>query len=95
VFRRHIDIGDEDQDPKPEGTTMSDKLLLVGSIPLDTVEDVFETFGKPLGKFLPALPDGEVGPRRHWISASTIRCSPAMPSSRRCVIRSRTTAPSG
>jgi hypothetical protein len=47
---------------------MSDKLLLVGSIPLDTVENVFEMFGPPLGKFLPALPDGEVGPRRHWIS---------------------------
>jgi hypothetical protein len=47
---------------------MSDKLLLVGSIPLDTVTDVFETFGAPLGRFLHAVPDGEVGPRRHWIS---------------------------
>ncbi len=43
-------------------------LLLVGSIPLDTPQEVFETFGAPLGKYLFAMPDGEVGPRRHWIS---------------------------
>jgi len=47
---------------------MNGELLLVGSVPLDTVEEVFETFGKPLGKYLYAIPDGEVGPRRHWIS---------------------------
>ncbi len=47
---------------------MSGKLLLVGSIPLDTVKEVFEAFGAPLGKYLFAMPDGEVGPRRHWIS---------------------------
>ncbi len=47
---------------------MSGELLLVGSIPLDTPQEVFATFGAPLGKFLFAMPDGEVGPRRHWIS---------------------------
>ncbi len=47
---------------------MSEQLLLVGSIPLDTPKDVFETFGAPLGRFLSAMPDGEVGPRSHWIS---------------------------
>ncbi|MEW6449873.1 MAG: hypothetical protein AB1490_04425 [Pseudomonadota bacterium] len=47
---------------------MPNELMLVGSIPLDTVQEVFETFGKPLGKYLFAMPDGEVGPRRHWIS---------------------------
>ena len=47
---------------------MSEQLLLVGSIPLDTAEQVFETFGAPLGRFLSAMPDGEVGPRSHWIS---------------------------
>jgi hypothetical protein len=41
---------------------------LVGSIPLDTPQQVFETFGAQLGKHLFAVPDGEVGPRRHWIS---------------------------
>ena len=43
-------------------------LHLVGSIPLDTPQEVFETFGAPLGKHLFSMPDGEVGPRRHWIS---------------------------
>ena len=44
------------------------ELLLVGSIPLDTPQEVFETFGSALGKYLFSIPDGEVGPRRHWIS---------------------------
>lgn len=47
---------------------MSDELLLVGSIPYDTVEETFRTFGARLGGYLMAMPDGEVGPRRHWIS---------------------------
>jgi len=47
---------------------MDNDLLLVGSVPLDTAEDVFRTFGGPLGGHLAAMPDGEVGPRRHWIS---------------------------
>ncbi len=47
---------------------MSADLLLVGSIPYDTVPEVFETFGRRLGSHLPAMPDGEVGPRTHWIS---------------------------
>ena len=47
---------------------MAPKTLLVGSIPLDTVEQVLATFGAELGTFLPAIPDGEVGPRLHWIS---------------------------
>ncbi|HLH88121.1 MAG TPA: hypothetical protein VKX28_06660 [Xanthobacteraceae bacterium] len=47
---------------------MPGQLHLVGSIPLDTPQEVFETFGAPLGKYLFAMPDGEVGPRRHWIS---------------------------
>ena len=47
---------------------MSGELLLVGSVPLDTPQEVFETFGAPLGRYLFAIPDGEVGPRRHWIS---------------------------
>src|SRR6516162_11543021 len=31
-------------------------------------QEVFESFGGSLGKYLFAMPDGEVGPRRHWIS---------------------------
>jgi hypothetical protein len=44
------------------------QLHLVGSVPLDTPQEVFESFGAPLGKYLFSMPDGEVGPRRHWIS---------------------------
>jgi len=47
---------------------MGNDLLLVGSIPLDTVEEVMRTFGAPLGRYLPAMPDGEVGERRSWVN---------------------------
>jgi hypothetical protein len=41
---------------------------LVGSIGLDSVEDVFSTVGKLLGTNLKRIPDGEPGPRRLWVS---------------------------
>jgi methionine synthase II (cobalamin-independent) len=41
---------------------------LVGSIGLDTVEEVFRTVGKALGPYLRRVPDGEVGGRKLWIS---------------------------
>ena len=47
---------------------MSKDLLLVGSVPLDTVEEVMRTFGAQLGRHLPAMPDGEVGERRSWVN---------------------------
>ncbi|HEX6363309.1 MAG TPA: hypothetical protein VFZ93_10155 [Albitalea sp.] len=47
---------------------MTNDLLLVGSIPLETTKAVFQTFGRPLGAHLASMPDGEVGLRRHWIS---------------------------
>jgi len=47
---------------------MGDKLLLVGSVPLDSVEEVMRTFGGALADYLPALPDGEVGERRSWVN---------------------------
>jgi hypothetical protein len=46
---------------------MGQNLLLVGSVPLRTVEDVMRTFGGALGPYLPAIPDGEVGERRSWV----------------------------
>jgi hypothetical protein len=42
-------------------------LLLVGSVPLETAEEVMRTFGRPLGPYLASLPDGEVGDRRWWV----------------------------
>jgi hypothetical protein len=45
---------------------MSNELLMVGSVPLETVEEVIETFGPPLGPYLNSMPDGEVGTRQWW-----------------------------
>src|SRR5437879_5701833 len=45
-----------------------DKVHLVGSIALNTVEDVFRTVGRTLGRRLRRVPDGEPGSRRMWIS---------------------------
>ena len=41
---------------------------LVGSIGLDTVDEVFLTAGKLLGRHLKRVPDGEPGGRRLWTS---------------------------
>ncbi|HVA14189.1 MAG TPA: hypothetical protein VNF99_13120 [Stellaceae bacterium] len=41
---------------------------LVGSIALDSVEEVFRTAGALLGRRLKRVPDGEPGGRRLWIS---------------------------
>jgi len=41
---------------------------LVGSIGLDSVEEVFKVAGRTLGRRLKRVPDGEQGPRRLWIS---------------------------
>ena len=46
---------------------LNNELLLVGSIPLDTPEEVFRAFGPGLGEWLAYLPDGEIGDRRYWI----------------------------
>ena len=45
-----------------------DKVHLVGSIALNSVEEVFRTTGKLLGRRLRRVPDGEPGSRRMWIS---------------------------
>jgi hypothetical protein len=52
---------------------MAGDLLLVGSIPLDTPEQVFRRVGGPLGPYLAYMPDGEVGDRRYWIDGIAYR----------------------
>lgn len=52
---------------------MSKDLLLVGSIPCDTVEEVFRQWGGRFGAHLKYLPDGEVGDRLHWIDGQAYR----------------------
>jgi hypothetical protein len=44
-----------------------DKVHLVGSIALDTVEEVLRTAGTLLGRRLKRVPDGEPGVRSLWI----------------------------
>jgi len=47
---------------------LPDSVHLVGSIGLDSVEEVFRTAGALLGRRLRRVPDGEPGGRRLWIS---------------------------
>ena len=47
---------------------MARPVLLVGSIPLGTVTEVFEAAASSLGGLVRRLPDGEVGPRLEWIA---------------------------
>ncbi len=41
---------------------------LNGSVNLDSSQEVFETVGAILGRYIQRVPDGEPGPRRLWIS---------------------------
>jgi hypothetical protein len=52
---------------------MNQDLLLVGSIPLETAEEVFRVFGGTLGQSSPYMPDGEIGERRYWIDGLAYR----------------------
>jgi hypothetical protein len=42
-------------------------VLLVGSVPLSSAEEVFEAVSSELGPFVKRIPDGETGPRSLWI----------------------------
>lgn len=45
----------------------SERLLLVGSIPFNSAEQVLRTASETLGAHLEAIPDGEVLDRRYWV----------------------------
>ncbi len=45
---------------------VSGSILLVGSVPLSTTEEVFRTCAGALGSLVSAYPDGEVGDRKYW-----------------------------
>jgi hypothetical protein len=47
---------------------MSRNVYLVGSVPLGSAGEVFETVGAALGPRIRRLPDGETGPRADWIT---------------------------
>jgi len=42
-------------------------VLLVGSIPLASCEEVFQRMAAELGDRVDRIPDGETGPRSDWI----------------------------
>lgn len=47
---------------------MTEDMLLIGSIPHNSIPEAMQMFGGALGPHLCALPDGEVGWRRFWIT---------------------------
>jgi methionine synthase II (cobalamin-independent) len=47
---------------------LPESVHLVGSIGLDSAQEVFRTVGKAFGRRLKRIPDGEPGPRRLWVS---------------------------
>ncbi|MYF07444.1 MAG: hypothetical protein F4233_06040 [Rhodospirillaceae bacterium] len=50
-------------------STGNGDVLLVGSVPFETVEEVFGTCARKLGAHAFALPDGEIGERSTWVMA--------------------------
>jgi hypothetical protein len=51
-----------------QGSQRARPVLLVGSVPLGTVTEVFEAAAAHLGDLVKRMPDGEVGPRLEWIA---------------------------
>ena len=43
------------------------RLHLIGSIPLESSEQVFRTLAQELGPYLTRMPDGETGERSRWV----------------------------
>jgi hypothetical protein len=57
-----------------------DRLHLIGSIPLESTEQVFRTLAGELGPYLGRFPDGETGERARWVyfQGLMLRAHPAM-----------------
>ena len=51
----------------PANSEKSGRVHLVGSIAMDSCEEVFQRLGEKLGPFLDRIPDGETGERSRWI----------------------------
>lgn len=58
----------------------SERLHLIGSIPLGTSEEVFRTLARELGPHLSRIPDGETGERSRWVyfQGQMLRAHPDM-----------------
>ena len=57
-----------------------ERLHLIGSIPLGSIEEVFRRLSDELGPFLRCLPDGETGERSRWVyfQGQMLRAHPDM-----------------
>jgi hypothetical protein len=75
VIRRHRCLRDRGFRLKHiiNGDSVTQDLLLVGSVPLETAEDVFRVCGAVLGQWLAYIPDGEIGDRRYWVDGLAYR----------------------
>jgi hypothetical protein len=61
-------------------------IMLVGSLPFETVEEGLRAVGSKLGRDVIAIPDGEVGPRKMWcmfLATDTYSKHPDLVESRR------------
>ena len=67
VTRDDIDRREQKIRHTRKDIALAKDLLLVGSVPLETAEEVMRMFGTPLGRYLDTVPDGEVGDRRWWV----------------------------
>ncbi len=58
----------------------TERLHLIGSIPLETSEKVFRALSKELGPYLKRMPDGETGERSRWVyfQGQMLRAHPDM-----------------
>jgi hypothetical protein len=70
----NLDDADECSFPREAEQMPQSKgnVLLVGSVPLDSAEEVFTTCAVGLGSHLKTFPDGEVGARKSWIQCQAI-----------------------
>jgi hypothetical protein len=67
-------------------------LLLVGSLPTDSTESAFRSGAEFFGDMVFALPDGETGPRRAWVSYERERLARPNPA---VVVVEETASPTG
>ena len=72
---------------------MRGTVLLVGSVPLETAEEVYRTCAKALGPLVDAYPDGEIGDRKYWTFYLPRERTPCTPISKPSTLPRRARAP--
>ena len=84
-FRKHLPVAGYGVAPgaaigKPRYLLPMRHVHFVGSVALDTPDEVFEAIGRECGRFVKRIPDGEPGGRRLWISwqIPVLRANPSL-----------------